>query len=685
MAGENIVSIIVRALNETGPGLAAAKEEAAGAAGEMDTLAAAEEGAAAKTGLLGGSFAAARTKLESFGTIGGIALAGLGYESVKMGMSFQAAMERLVTQAGVAPSKLDALKAGVLQLAGKVGFSPDSLAESLYHVESNFASLGISAPKALSLVQIAAEGAKVGNANLEDVTNALTAAVASGIPGVKDFSQAMGALNSIVGAGDMKMQDLAEAMGTGVMAVVKGYGLSLKDVGAALDVFGDNNIRGAQAATDLRMAVQSLAVPAAAGKKLLADMGLSMSSLGDTMRQHGLLAALEELQARFKAAGITAKEQGDVITEIFGKKAGVGLAVLMDQLDRLKSKYPAITDGAKNFGKAWSETQQTLSQQWAELRGTFDALMTSIGSKLIPVLSDIAGFLLKNQGIIKALAPVVLALVGAFTALSLVLKAIAIVSDLNPWTLAIMAVIAVTVLLVEHWKEVKRVAEDVWHAVTSAVSTAFDWIKSHWPLILGILTGPIGLAALFIIDHWHQILSGAEDMIHDVVSWFERLPGMILAALGDLASMLFHAGVSAIEGLLHGMESMVGGVIHTVSGWGHDIANGIGSVFGIHFSEPSEATQMIKAGQNIATGLSKGMLSGRSAVQAAANQLSGAAGISPGSGVAAIGTGTGGGDIVFRLGTGGSGLEQMFWTWLKNGVRAQGGDPNMFTRKVKFQ
>ena len=53
-------------------------------------------------------------------------------------------------------------------------------------------------------------------------------------------------LNATVGAGDMKMQDLAEAFGAGMVAVVKGYGLSLKDVGAALATFGDNNIRGCQ-------------------------------------------------------------------------------------------------------------------------------------------------------------------------------------------------------------------------------------------------------------------------------------------------------------------------------------------------------------------------------------------------------------------------------------------------------
>ena len=280
----------------------------------------------------------------------------------------------------------------MLKLAGQVGFLPDSLAESLYHVESNFASLGIKAPAALGLVKIAAQGAQVGGADLVDVTNALSAAVASGIPGVQNYSQAMGSLNAIVGAGDMKMQDLAEAMGSGVVAVVKGYGLSLADVGAALDVFGDNNIRGAVAATDLRMAVQSLAVPAAAGKAALASMGLSMTSLGTTMRNQGLLAALEELQAKFKAAGITAKEQGAVITEIFGKKAGVGLAVLMDQMDRLKSKYPAITKGAQDFGQAWNEQSKTPAQQLKDLEAGAQALATQLGESLLPAATKVLGW-----------------------------------------------------------------------------------------------------------------------------------------------------------------------------------------------------------------------------------------------------------------------------------------------------
>src|SRR5258707_2957514 len=154
------------------------------------------------------------------------------YTTLFRSVKFQSAMEKLHTQAGVAQGKIKGLGDGVLKLAGQVGFSPDSLALSLYHVESAFQSMGITGPKALDLVKIAAEGAAVGGANLEDVTNALTAVIASGIKGARGMAGAMGILNQIVGVGDMKMQDLADAFGTGLLASIKGFGVSITDAGA---------------------------------------------------------------------------------------------------------------------------------------------------------------------------------------------------------------------------------------------------------------------------------------------------------------------------------------------------------------------------------------------------------------------------------------------------------------------
>jgi TP901 family phage tail tape measure protein len=321
-------------------------------------------------------------------TWGPLSLGAIGVASMVMSTKFQASFTQLMTQAGVAKSSMGQLQSGVLSLAGQVGFSPTSLSEALFHVESSFASTGITGSNALLILKTAAEGAAIGHANLVDVQNALDAAVASGIPGVQNYSQAMGALNAIIGSGDMHMQDLANALGTGVLAVVKGYGVTLNDAGAALATFGDNNIRGAVAATDLRMAVQSLAVPSKAGIELLQKWGVSSTQLATDMQQHGLVYTLNQLHDLFVKNGVTATTQGQIITEMFGKKAGSGLAVLMGQLDRVNSKVPEISKQAGGFAGAWKIASQTLSQQLANMKAGFDSVMISLGTALIPKVSE---------------------------------------------------------------------------------------------------------------------------------------------------------------------------------------------------------------------------------------------------------------------------------------------------------
>lgn len=172
--------------------------------------------------------------------------------------------------------------------------------------------------------------------------------------------------------------------------------------------------------------------------------------------------------------------------------------------------------------------------------------------------------------------------------------------------LIIAAVIAAVVLIVTHWKQVsevaKKVFEDVvhavetalnwvkshwplllailtgpiglavyaiiryWHDITAGVSAVLDWIRGHWPLLLAIITGPIGMATLYVVNHWSQITSGARAMVGDLTSFFRSLPGRILSALGDLGSLLYGAGQRVIQGLISGIESAVSG-LRSVLSW----------------------------------------------------------------------------------------------------------------------
>ncbi|MGE7437941.1 phage tail tape measure protein [Kitasatospora sp. NPDC001175] len=500
----------------------------AAAAGK--TEAAAASSAKASETAFGSAAAGLKKYAAGLGIVGGAVL----FEAIKGATSFEAEMTRVNTQAGVAKSQLGILGDGVLQLAGQLGENPDSLAESLLHVESNFESLGISAPKALELVKIAGEGAKVGGADLVDVTNALTAAVAANIPGVEDLNQAMGALNAIVGTGDMKMQDLANAFGTGMVASVKGYGLSITDVGAALATFGDNNIRGAQAGTQLRMAVQSLAVPVSGAKEWLDKFGMTSHTLAQDMQKGGLKLALEDLTEHFKKAGITADQQGDVITEMFGKKAGTGLSILLGQMDRVESKYPAITEGADKFGTAWQSATQTMSMHVDQLKAGIEALAIKIGEALLPYVEKFltwiqqgVGWLTQHKGAVQALAGAVGGvLVGAIVALGTALTS-ALLTPAGAIVAAATALGAAFVYTYNHSRTFRTAMNDLGRFLAGAFKVAWTAAATviHWfaSTVLPVLKAAIQAVFGWFEQH-KQVFIGAWNVmaqaVRGIVQWF---------------------------------------------------------------------------------------------------------------------------------------------------------------------
>jgi TP901 family phage tail tape measure protein len=328
-----------------------------------------------------------------------VPIVGLGLASADLAVKFSRSMELLHTQAGVSQKAVAQLSKGVLNMAGSVGTSPQQLAEAMYRVASALNATTAPAHRIsteMGVLRIAAEGAKVGGADLTDVTSALDAAVVSGIKGVSNYSSAMGALNATVGGGEMTMQDLADALSTGLLAPMRTYGLSIEDVGGALAVFGDNNIKGAEAATKLISAVRIMAAPSPAAAKNLALIGLSTLSLANDMRRGGLVLALQDLQTHLKNSGDTASEQGLVIARAFGGKQSTGVQVLLHQLDRLRVKTEDARKGAHTLNEALNATKQQPAFKIDAGLATLKADLTRFGTDVLPPLLKIGGSVVKD-------------------------------------------------------------------------------------------------------------------------------------------------------------------------------------------------------------------------------------------------------------------------------------------------
>ena len=134
-----------------------------------------------------------------------------------------------------------------------------------------------------------------------------------------------------------------------------------------------------------------------------------MTQLGHTMEHHGMSAAIEQFVA--PPEGQQGPDVGlgaATIREIFGKKAGVGIGIMVDQLARLKSKFPDLEKGAKGFGNAWKQQQKTVGQQWKDLESGVEALAIKMGEKLLPAaMKVVSGLTRFVNALEKGKAPAV--------------------------------------------------------------------------------------------------------------------------------------------------------------------------------------------------------------------------------------------------------------------------------------
>ena len=88
------------------------------------------------------------------------------------------------------------------------------------------------------------------------------------------------------------------------------------------------------------------------------------------------------------------------------------------------------------------------------------------------------------------------------------------------------------------------------------MKAALRWIGENWPLLLGILTGPIGLAVLYITRHWDDI----KEIFSKGVQFIKDLAGDITDAL----TKPFRDAVRAIADL---WNSTVGELSFEIPDW----------------------------------------------------------------------------------------------------------------------
>lgn len=498
-------------------------------------------------------------------------VAAIGAVSVKSAIDFQSSMEMLHTQAGVSQGAIEGLSKAVLGMAGTVATGPEELTTGLYHL----ASQGLRGKQALDALRTAAEGAKVGQANLEDVTNALGAVLVSHIGGFKNYTEAMGQLNAVVGSGDMHMQDLADAMGTGLPAKAAVAGVSLRDVGAALAVLGDNNIRGAEAGTLLNSTLRLMEGPSKAAAKAMGQIGLNASQFGNTLRSQGLVAAVEDLRTHL--SGLSKADQFAALTHMFGGRQAGGVMILIDQLERLKQKEKEVADGGGKFASDWEAYTKTTAYHLASMGAQMQAAGITIGDVLLPVVAKIADVIgslaTKFESLSGPVKTAILVFAGVAAAIGPVLSVIGSLTTVigflvaNPITLLIAGIAALVAGIVAAviWPDKLR---DVLEKMGLSASTAGDIVKGLQDVFHVVAQAGQALVSV-ITSNWStikSIVSGAVNIVSTIIRDFIAVTETLWRTFGSTLTSAAETYWGYVKNTIHNALDAIKGVIDLVLG-----------------------------------------------------------------------------------------------------------------------
>jgi hypothetical protein len=291
--------------------------------------------------------------------------------------------------------------------------------------------------------------------------------------------------------------------------------------------------------------------------------------------------------------------QGQALAPLLYK----GSKAIQEQLDTA-DKYGATLDG-----KTTKSVGELIAQQ-REMGIAMDGVKIKLGSALMPVILSLATALI---GVVRVMQPLTTnatamkvaigLLVVAFVAYKVAVIASTIASlGLNASMLptiaiaaaivvGIAALIAIGVLLYKHWDDLSKLAGKVWSGIKKGAQAALDWLKRNWPLILGVLAGPFGLAIVAIYKNWDKI-TGA---ISDGFAAVKKAIGAGQAAVVGWGTNIANWIKSGIVGALAGIGSAAWGVVNNVGavisqyigkirGWGEIIGNGIKAGFSASIS-----------------------------------------------------------------------------------------------------
>lgn len=231
-----------------------------------------------------------------------------------------------------------------------------------------------------------------------------------------------------------------------------------------------------------------------AQKQALAFLKLNPKQLAEDMQKDSRGAMLKVLDSLAK---VPKAKQAAVMNALFGKESLSAIAPLLTNLDLLRTNFNRVADAQEYGGsmqKEYASRAATTENQLVLLKNSVNAISVTLGDTFLPAVNEAAKavmpyleqlrtFVRANPELVQSAAKFGAALLGVGVSIGVLSRAIKILNtviNLSPAKLAITALAAGAMLIIENWDEVGPVIKAAWVEVDK-VAQAFG----GWETVLG--------------------------------------------------------------------------------------------------------------------------------------------------------------------------------------------------------
>lgn len=549
-------------------------------------------------------------------------IAGFGAASIKAGTEFDSAMSQVSAVSKATGNDLATIRDRALEMGEKTRYSAKEVSDAMYYMGLagwNAKEIYDGIPGVLALAASSGEDL----ARVSDiVTDSLTAFGKT----ADDTSEFVNVLAEASRSSNTTVDLLGESFKY-VAPVAGAFGYSIQDVAVALGIFANNGVKGSQAGTGLRQALNSLINPSETAAGLMEKYGISLFNADGSTKS--LMKVMEELRTTFGGLSVdiidtngevmtgeeimekyghslpnTEMEKLTSIVKIFGVRALPGMLSVInasdESFDSLTKAIYGAQDAYNGLGTAFG-MQETMMDN---LQGDWYKFTSALGTTKI-IISDMA------KGALRDLLQTLTKLVQKFNDLEpeqreQIVKWALMVAAIGPALIAFGKVISGIGNMIQTFVSLKNAFGAVTNGIknltegfklakagfpglgaeASKLGSALGGISSSVVIIIAVIAALVAAFATLwktneefrnnIISIWEEIKGVFQDNFQKITEAinslgfeFEDITEVMKAAwmgLCELLAPLFEGAFSLVGDILGWASSMVADFVQIITG-----------------------------------------------------------------------------------------------------------------------